>query len=332
MKAEVTLHDYEPAHQPWFEQFNRAWIEKYFYMEAIDVAVLQQPGKHIIERGGWIIMASVQNEVAGTVALKFVAPGVYEFTKMAVAEQYQGKGIGRALSEAAIAKARQQSADAIILYSNRQLKTAIALYKTLGFIEIPIDGIYARADIKMKLILDHSKHPFGLYDIRKAARRDATVLTQLGRSTFHDTFADLNTKANMDLYLEQSYTIEQLSKELEEAGSTFLIAFDGDVEIGFAKLKVNAVNPEELRGEQTIELQRLYCIKEYKGKKVGSSLMQASVTLAKKQGYDSMWLGVWEHNTTALRFYEKWGFTKIGSHPFILGKDIQTDLLLKKIL
>lgn len=98
-------------------------------------------------------MASCDKEMAGTVALKYVEPGVYEFTKMAVDEKFRGQKIGLLLSEAAIIKARQLGAKKIILYSNTVLAPAISLYRKLGFKEVPLDGPYKRSDIKMELIL-----------------------------------------------------------------------------------------------------------------------------------------------------------------------------------
>jgi GNAT superfamily N-acetyltransferase len=149
----IAIFLYEAQHQPWFEKLNRAWIEKYFWMEPVDFQVLQHPDEHIIKKGGFIFMASYENEIAGTVALKFVSPGVYEFTKMAVDEKYQGKKIGKALAEVAITQAKALSADKIILYSNTMLETAITLYRKLGFVEVPVDGTYERSDIKMELNL-----------------------------------------------------------------------------------------------------------------------------------------------------------------------------------
>jgi N-acetylglutamate synthase-like GNAT family acetyltransferase len=150
---EVQILDYTPAHQPSFEKLNREWIEKYFWMEPVDFEVLQSPDEHIIKPGGSILMAAVANEVAGTVALKRVNEKVFEFTKMAVDEKFRGKKVGQALAEAAIEKAKGKGADKIILYSNTVLAPAIALYKKIGFKEIPVDGPYKRSNIKMELFL-----------------------------------------------------------------------------------------------------------------------------------------------------------------------------------
>lgn len=150
---QLSILDYKPEHQPWFEKLNRDWIEKFFWMEPIDFKVLQNPEEYIIRKGGSILMASCDKEMAGTVALKYVDPGVYEFTKMAVDEKFRGQKIGLLLSESAIIKARQLGARKIILYSNTVLAPAISLYRKLGFKEVPLDGPYKRSDIKMELIL-----------------------------------------------------------------------------------------------------------------------------------------------------------------------------------
>jgi len=149
----IKVISYKAEHQPWFEKFNRDWIEKFFWMEPLDFEVLQNPDEYIISKGGFIFMGLYENELVGTVALKFLSPGVYEFTKMAVDEKFQGKKIGKELSIAAISKAQQLQAKKIVLYSNTKLISAIALYRKLGFVEVPLDGPYKRSDIKMELLL-----------------------------------------------------------------------------------------------------------------------------------------------------------------------------------
>jgi len=156
MEAIVKILTYQPEHQAAFEKLNRDWIEKFFWMEPVDHEVLGNPEDHIIKPGGSILMAHYQNEIAGTVALKFVEAGVYEFTKMAVDEKFQGLKIGKQLAQAAIDKAKEKKAQKIILYSNTRLISAIALYRNLGFQEVPVDGPYKRSDIKMELLLHSS--------------------------------------------------------------------------------------------------------------------------------------------------------------------------------
>jgi GNAT superfamily N-acetyltransferase len=151
----VTLEmiEYQPEHQPWFEKFNRQWIEEYFWMEPIDFEVLQNPDEYIISKGGKILVALCDKEIAGTVALKFVDPITYEFTKMAVDKKFRGLKVGQALGEKAIEKAKELGATRIILYSHTVLVPAVTLYKKLGFEEVPVDGPYKRSNIKMELKL-----------------------------------------------------------------------------------------------------------------------------------------------------------------------------------
>ena len=150
---EIQIVEYRSEHQPWFEKLNRNWIEQYFEMEKIDFEVLQDPESHIIAKGGSILMAQYEKQIAGVVALKYWGPGVFEFTKMAVDEKHRGKKVGLALAQAAIRKVKQLGGHSIILYSHTKLEPAIQLYKKLGFKEVPVDGPYKRSNIKMELKL-----------------------------------------------------------------------------------------------------------------------------------------------------------------------------------
>lgn len=149
----VKIIDYKKEHQPYFEKFNRDWIEKYFWLEEVDKYVLQHPEEAILQKGGAILMATYEDEIAGTVALR-KEKGMYEFTKMAVDPAYRRKGIAEALSYAAFKKAKQLGASKVILYSNRILVPAITMYLKLGFREVPVENdIYERSDIKMEIEL-----------------------------------------------------------------------------------------------------------------------------------------------------------------------------------
>ena len=157
--AVLKIFDYEEKYQSYFERLNRAWIEKYFTLEDIDKYVLTNLQESIIANGGHIFMALYDNHVAGTVALKKVDDSAYEFTKMAMDETFQRRGIAETLSHAAINKAQKSGAKRIILYSQTNLMPAILLYQKLGFKRIPIEaGIYKRANVKMELWL-HKLHP-----------------------------------------------------------------------------------------------------------------------------------------------------------------------------
>jgi GNAT superfamily N-acetyltransferase len=142
---------YQPLYQEIFGKLNRAWLEKYFWVEPLDEQVLSDPDTHILAPGGAILVALENQLPIGVVALKYSGNAVFEMTKMAVEEGHQGKGYGKLLCLVAINKALEMKADRLILYSNTSLKTAIGIYKKLGWVEIPqTEQLYARSDIKME--------------------------------------------------------------------------------------------------------------------------------------------------------------------------------------
>ena len=126
-------------------------------MEPIDFEVLGNPEKHILSKGGSILMAYSNKEIAGTVALKFVAPGVYEFTKMAVDENFRRKGIAEKLCYASLHKAKELGATTVILYSNTKNAAAIKLYEKIGFRHLKVEpGVYKRANVKMEIGIEEA--------------------------------------------------------------------------------------------------------------------------------------------------------------------------------
>lgn len=169
--------------------------------------------------------------------------------------------------------------------------------------------------------------------IRTASLDDAKLLTDLAYTTFWDAFAHHPKNAPDDLnhYMRQAFSLEQLSAELAENKSIFLIAEIGDEAAGYAKLIVDSTEAG-VTAESPIELSRLYSHQKHLGQGVGQRLMDACFEKARELGRDVMWLGVWEYNPRAQRFYEKNGFAVIGKHIFQLGEDPQTDLLMQRDL
>jgi len=131
--------------------------------------------------------------------------------------------------------------------------------------------------------------------------------------------------------MRQAFNIEQITAELEHAESVFLIAEIDGKPAGYAKLVADTIEPG-VTAERPIELNRLYSHQEHIGKGVGQNLMDACFRYAAERSHDVMWLGVWEYNPRAQRFYEKNGFRIVGKHTFVLGSDPQTDLLMQKEL
>jgi diamine N-acetyltransferase len=167
--------------------------------------------------------------------------------------------------------------------------------------------------------------------VREATNEDAVLIADISRQTFYDTFADANTKENMDLFLSTQFTKGKLMLEVGSLGNTFLLAQDGDKVAGYVKLRES--RPPQLLGtSRAIEIARLYSMVDRIGKGVGKVLMQASLDWSKQKGADAVWLGVWEKNQRAIEFYTKWGFEKFDETDFLLGKDVQRDWLMRKFI
>lgn len=150
----LQILNYHSDFQPAFEHLNRLWIEDGFgQLETVDIETLTKPEQYLLEPGGAILFAKAEDYIAGTVALKKIDERTYELTKMAVDERARGNGVGTKLIHAALEKAREIGATKVILYSNTIYNyRAVALYRKLGFLEVPLQsGIYKRADIKMEI-------------------------------------------------------------------------------------------------------------------------------------------------------------------------------------
>jgi ribosomal protein S18 acetylase RimI-like enzyme len=162
---EIRIVDYRPSHQPYFDAFNRAWIEEMFEMEPVDEWVLTNPEAAILEPGGAILMAEYNGIPAGTVGLRKVDDKTYEFTKMAVSINYRRLGIAEALSYASFKKAKELGADTVILYSNRKNAGAIKLYEKIGFKHLTVEpGVYKRANVKMTIDIETAVQSANDYD------------------------------------------------------------------------------------------------------------------------------------------------------------------------
>ena len=163
--SNIKIADYRPEHQPYFEAFNRAWIEELFEMEPMDEWVLTNPEKAILEPGGAILMAEYDGVVAGTVGLRKVDEYSYEFTKMAVDMNFRRKGIAEAISYASFKKAKELGAKRVILYSNTLNAGAIKLYEKIGFRHVEVENdVYKRANVKMVIDIETAIHAANKYE------------------------------------------------------------------------------------------------------------------------------------------------------------------------
>lgn len=168
-------------------------------------------------------------------------------------------------------------------------------------------------------------------DIRVATAHDAALLAELGARTFFDTFAADNSETDMAAYLASAFSPTVQSRELLDPRSTFLVACAGETSVGYARLRFGESRPCA-KGRQPVEIARFYADRPWIGRGVGAALMRASLGFATMRGCDVVWLDVWEKNYRALAFYQKWGFQVVGSQSFLLGEDVQNDLLMARAL
>ena len=167
--------------------------------------------------------------------------------------------------------------------------------------------------------------------IRRGTLEDAVLLSELGARTFSDTFAADNTPEDLATYLAANFNVAQQTAELEDPGSTFLIADVDGRAAGYAMLHDG--EPEQgVTGINPVELVRLYVSHEWLGRGIGEQLMRACINEAQQAGHDTLWLGVWERNARAQAFYRKWNFHTVGEHMFQLGSDLQRDLVMERAL
>lgn len=167
--------------------------------------------------------------------------------------------------------------------------------------------------------------------IERVTINDIAKLQAIGRQTFYETFVDVNSEADMNAYLKDSFSDVQLLSELSNRDSQFYFAMDGDEVIAYLKLNTGLAQKEN-QTENGLEIERIYVLQPYHGKGVAQQLYAKALEIASNFAVDFVWLGVWEENAKAIRFYEKNGFVPFSKHEFVIGEDVQIDILMKKTL
>jgi ribosomal protein S18 acetylase RimI-like enzyme len=168
--------------------------------------------------------------------------------------------------------------------------------------------------------------------VTRAARPDdAALLSEIGANTFTETFEAANTPEDFAAYMAAAFAEDVQRSELESRDTTvFFAEREGDV-VGYVMLR-ERTPPASLGLDDALEIARLYARKRALGSGVGAALMQRAIAEAAGRGKDAVWLGVWDRNERAIRFYESWGFHRSGTQPFLLGTDLQTDLVMVRRL
>ena len=164
--------------------------------------------------------------------------------------------------------------------------------------------------------------------LRRAQVSDLETVAELSVSSFSAAFAAVNSSENMASYLQQAFAPEVMAAEFSNPNNCFILAEYGEELAGYAKLRSDGEEPC-ISVTRAIELERLYTATELIGQGVGALLMQEVIRIARQEHCESLWLGVWEHNTDAIRFYQRQGFLDVGSHAFMLGEDRQIDRIME---
>lgn len=164
--------------------------------------------------------------------------------------------------------------------------------------------------------------------IRKANSGDLEPLLTMAKTAFLQAFTAGNKPENVAAYLSEAFTLPQFEKELNNPASTFFVAvLEGEI---IAYTKVNLVPAQtDVHDPDSLEIARLYVLEDYLGSGIGKKLLETAIDFAQLHQKNYIWLGVWEHNARAIRFYEKNGLRFFGSHPFPFGDEVQTDWLMK---
>lgn len=167
--------------------------------------------------------------------------------------------------------------------------------------------------------------------LHKVTIDDVPMLKQISTQTFIDTYAQYNTDTNMRNYIATEFSAEKLIADINKPSVAFYFAMEVNEPVGFIKINY-APSQTDLNDSKSLELERIYVLKEHQGKKIGQFLLEAARTIAVENDLNYLWLGVWDKNTNAQKFYAKNGFTAFGTHDFMLGDDRQKDIMLKLLL
>ncbi len=159
-------------------------------------------------------------------------------------------------------------------------------------------------------------------------QNDIMELVSISRSTYFNAFIADNSAENMRLYLDSAFSKSALDEDLKNKESEFHFAYLMDVVVGYFKINWGEAQ-KDIKDKDGFEIERIYVLKEFQRKKLGQEMLEKTIEIAKSKNVKHVWLGVWEKNIKAIRFYERNSFERFGEHDFMLGEEKQTDHLMK---
>lgn len=157
---------------------------------------------------------------------------------------------------------------------------------------------------------------------------DLETLIKISRKTFIDAFEKDNNPSDFKAYMDIAFERENLRSQLEDANCSFYFVYWQNKLAGYFKIIKNK-SANELISTNDIQLERIYIFDDFQGNKIGKSIIEKTLEIAYQEESSTVWLGVWEKNANAIRFYEKNGFIKFDTQPYYIGTDKQTDWLMR---
>jgi len=160
--------------------------------------------------------------------------------------------------------------------------------------------------------------------LRRASLEDASALAAFASKAFSDTYRGLDDPDDIADYVGEHFNSEAMAEIIRDRVSTTLVAEIGPQLVGYAVLQ-SVEAPSCVTGTKPIELARFYLDKDFIGKGIGASLMLLVHAEALRLGARTLWLSVYDRNVRAVRFYECFGFTKVGGKEFLFGGRVYID-------
>ena len=155
------------------------------------------------------------------------------------------------------------------------------------------------------------------------------ILRQLAESTFVTAFGAQNKPEDMAAYVAKAFSLTQVQAEFNHPDSHFYFAKDKGIPVAYLKINFRDAQTE-WQEPDGMEIERIYVRADYQGQGIGAQFFDFAWKIAVERGMKYIWLGVWNQNAGAIRFYQCRGFQAFSQHSFLLGQDLQTDILMRK--
>jgi ribosomal protein S18 acetylase RimI-like enzyme len=165
--------------------------------------------------------------------------------------------------------------------------------------------------------------------LREATEADIDTLAALGRSTYTETYRHLpeNDNENMDLYFEQVFTPQVILSAITDPNITYRLAVVNGEVAGYLKV-IRYRTEKSIALEKVCNIDKVYVRKAFHGQGIGKLLLEKAFEIAQTEGFEAIWLSVWQVNKNAVEFYQKFGFKHIGFHDFKMGNEVYHDWLM----